>query len=167
MGKWSFLIDDISPSSLEINRSESCVILFFNVKISIDWWSLYTERELDKNPSGHITCVEALSANHISCSKAQHSTNIHLHKSSLVFCPSILHIWDCCDKLLFWTSLWVFYLAVQLTEIRKHPYVWMKQTCKEEKLICTWCYKTWNMDVNMYEPMECDKIHYNLFTPAI
>lgn len=121
MGKWSFLIDDISPSSLEINRSESCVILFFNVKISIDWWSLYTERELDKNPSGHITCVEALSANHISCSKAQHSTNIHLHKSSLVFCPSILHIWDCCDKLLFWTSLWVFYLAVQLTEIRKHP----------------------------------------------
>lgn len=85
MGKWSFLIDDISPSSLEINRSESCVVLFFNVKISIDWWFLYTERELDKNPSGHITCEETLSANHISRSKAQHSTNIHLHKSSLVF----------------------------------------------------------------------------------
>lgn len=32
----AFLIDDISPSSLEINRSESCVVLFFNVKISID-----------------------------------------------------------------------------------------------------------------------------------
>lgn len=69
MGKWSFLIDDILLSFLEINRLESCVVLFFNVKILIDWWFLYIEKEFDKNFFGYIICEEILLVNYIFCLK--------------------------------------------------------------------------------------------------
>lgn len=69
MGKWSFLIDDILLSFLEINRLESCVVLFFNVKILIDWWFLYIEREFDKKFFGYIICEEILLVNYIFCLK--------------------------------------------------------------------------------------------------